>query len=88
MSWLTYYGLTGWPAPPLSRPAALGVEVHDAIKAAVRQFGGEDVPLEPLERFEFYDASREPRCHYCRCQYCHCHWPAVLLCEYHPAEYF
>lgn len=39
--------------------AALGVEVHDAIKAAVHEFGGEDVAIEPLERFEFYDASRE-----------------------------
>jgi hypothetical protein len=33
--------------------------VHDAIKAAVREFGGDDVAIEPLERFEFYDASRE-----------------------------
>ena len=33
--------------------------MHDAIKAAVREFGGDDVPIEPLERFEFYDASRE-----------------------------
>ena len=33
--------------------------MHDAIKAAVRQFGGNDVAIEPLERFEFYDASRE-----------------------------
>ncbi len=33
--------------------------MHDAIKAAVREFGGDDVAIEPLERFEFYDASRE-----------------------------
>ncbi len=33
--------------------------MHDAIKAAVREFGGDDVEIEPLERFDFYDASRE-----------------------------
>lgn len=33
--------------------------MHDAIKAAVHEFGGEDVAIQPLERFEFYDASRE-----------------------------
>lgn len=43
-----------------SNAVALGVEVHDAIKAAVRTFGGDDVAIEALERFEFYDASREP----------------------------
>jgi L-fucose mutarotase/ribose pyranase (RbsD/FucU family) len=38
---------------------ALGVEVHNAIKVAVHSFGGQEVAIEPLERFEFYDASRE-----------------------------
>ena len=48
---------------------ALGVEVHNAIKATVHSFGGQDVAIEPLERFEFYDASRER----ITATYCHAH---------------
>ena len=32
--------------------------MHDGIKAAIATHGGSDVNVEPLERFEFYDASR------------------------------
>ena len=45
------------PQPGVALPA-LGKEVIDASKAAIRKHAGKDVKVEPCERFAFYEEAR------------------------------